>query len=325
MADEKEDDIIIDELPDEVIDSGEINSTEDDAKEKKEVKQLKKPVKRRGNDEQKRINELWLGKKEAIALAEQESLARQAERAEKMQWQGMAANFAEETIVAKRELLTNKLAVATTQEEVAKLTAALSKVEAEGAQIERYKIENQVNAKPQPQKQQAQEQQSLQEMPPAIQSWLNANQEWYDPSSEGYDQEKASDVKHFAQAVEREMVTSGRATEIGTKAYIKRINDYVAQNWSDDMDENEEEAAPVEKKKSYAAPVGNRSVQNPSPGARKEYKITQAEKEMALSLDSKGRDGKSLSDTDKIKRFVTLRERTPSSGPITIPSLKGAS
>ncbi len=331
MAGEKEDDIIIEELQDEVVDAGEIDST---VEEKKEIKQNLTPVKKRersgsdgnkkrGNDNQKQINALWLAKKEAIALAEQE-------RAEKSQWQGMAATFAEENIATKRELLTNKLAAATTQEEVAKITAALSKVEAEGAQIERYKIENQVGAK-QPQQQQRQPEQPptpvemnvddlYENMTPSGKAWLDNNRDWYDPQSDNYNADMAQDITLYAQALER----NPGNTPTGSRAYFNKINEYIKENWSDSVEENPDEAPVVEKKKSYAAPVGNRSAQNPAPGARKEYKITQAEKEFALSLDTKGKDGKPLSDTDKVKRFVTLREKIPASGPITNQSLKGA-
>ncbi len=90
------------------------------------------------------------------------------------------------------------------------------------------------------------------------------------------------------------------------------------------QDDGEEEPA-TPQKKSYAAPVGNRSASTQSPGGRKEYKITQTEKELALSLESKGKDGKPLSDSDKIKRFVSLRENTPTSGPISMKTIhKGA-
>ncbi len=79
---------------------------------------------------------------------------------------------------------------------------------------------------------------------------------------------------------------------------------------------------PIAPKKNYAAPVGNRNTQSPSLGARKEYKITQSEKEMALSLDMKDARGNSLSDNDKIKRFLDLREKVPADGPISMKTLR---
>ncbi len=142
---------------------------------------------------------------------------------------------------------------------------------------------------------------------------------------ENHDPEKSSDVNYYAKKLEQELINSGRGAEIGTRGYFNKINDYIKQNWSDDMRdeaEEEDEAPAAQQKRSYAAPVGNRNAQTPNPGGRKEYKISQQEKEMALSLDMRDKVGNSLSDNDKIKRFITLRESVPADGPISMKTLK---
>lgn len=333
---EKDDDIVVVEEPDTVVDAGEIDSTAEGEKEEKKVVQKKTPVKKRGNDQQKRLNELWLGKREAETEANRQAGIAAQERNKNTQYEQITASALEDSLNAKRELLTEKLANAKDQPEVAKLTAELTKVEAQSAQIERYKIENKVN--PQQKEQQPQQRQQVQEqvspdeiydrMSPSGKKWLDENSDWYDDNGENHDPEKSGDVKYYANTLEQELINKGRGAEIGTKAYFNKINDYIKQNWSDDMqdeadDEDEQPAAP--QKKNYAAPVGNRSAQSPSSGARKEYKISQSEKEMALSLDMKDTKGNSLSDNEKIKRFIGLRENTPSDGPISMKTMKKGS
>lgn len=329
--DEVEKDIVIVEEPEIVADTGEVDSSTED--EKPKVAQKKVPVKKRGNDQQKRLNEIWLGRKQAEEEANRQAAIAAQERAKNSQYEQITASALEENINTKRELLTERLSNAKDQAEVAKLTAELSKVEAQSAQIDRYKIENRIQ--PQKQEQQQQQPQQIQEavspnemyerMSPAGKKWLDENNDWYANDSENHDPEKSGDVKYYAQTLEQELIQSGRKAEIGTRAYFNKINDYIKQNWSDDMQEDtseEDEAPTTPQKRNYAAPVGNRSAQNPSPNARKEYKISQAEKEMALSLDMKDKTGNSLSDNDKIKRFINLRESVPPDGPISMKTLR---
>jgi hypothetical protein len=330
--DEIEDDVVIVEEPEAVVDVGEIDSTEEVKKEKEPVVQKKTPVKKRGNDQQKRLNEIWLGRKQAEEEANRQAAIATQERAKNAQYEQITASALEENINTKRELLTERLANAKDQAEVAKITAELTKVEAQGAQIDRYKIENKIQPqKPQEQQKQERHQEPAspdeiyERMSPSGKKWLDENNDWYADDSENHDPEKSGDVKYYAQTLEQELVRSGRGAEIGTRSYFNKINDYIKQNWSDNMPEetdDEEEAPSVQQKKNYAAPVGNRNAQTPNPGSRKEYKISQSEKEMALALDMKDKMGNPLSDNDKIKRFINLRESVPSDGPISMKTMK---
>lgn len=344
MADKKEknevedrDEPIITEEQDEeekVDSSEELDSSKEDEKEK--VVQKTKPSKKRGNDTQKRINELWMARKEAEEKASQSANLVASERAKNQEYEKITASALEESLKSKRELLKERLIRAEETNDSTKkaeITAELSQVEAQSAQIERYKIENQVNPtqKPQQKKETQQEQVSGEELyerlSPAGKKWMDDNSDWYDVESESHDPEKFSDITYYAQKLERELASQGRASEVGTRAYFKKIDDYIKDNWGESVsDENEdsEEEKSEEKpvKKSYATPVGNRSVGDKSNGTRKEYKITQTEKEMAISLPIKGKNGQEMSDADKIKRFVALREGTPSSGPISMKTIR---
>lgn len=331
--DEVENDITVVEEPEVSVDAGELDSSTDNEKEKEKVVQKTKPVRKRGNDNQKQINALWLKRKEAEEEANRQAGIAAQERAKTSQYEQITASALEENLNTKRELLTERLANAKDQTEVAKITAELTKVEAQSAQIDRYKIENRIQPQQKPQDQSQQQQQDMavspedayERMSPAGKKWLDENNDWYAVDSENHDSEKSGDVKYYAQTLERELLSSGRGAEIGTRAYFNKINDYIKQNWSDDMREDtsdEDEVLATPQKRNYAAPVGNRSVQNAPPNARKEYKISQSEKEMALSLDMKDKSGNSLSDNDKIKRFINLRESVPSDGPISMKTLR---
>lgn len=324
-----EEEITVVEAPDEVV-TGDIDSSKEDEKVKKEVKQT---TRRRGNSEDKRIKELWLQRKEAEAIANQQAQRADSERAKNVEYEKITASALEENLNTKRELLTDRLVRAEEAGDLkkkAEITAELSKIEAQAAQIDRYKIENQVRGTQQQptQPQQVQQQDSAsadelyERMSPAGKKWMDDNRDWYDANGENHDPEKASDITYYAQTLENEYRQSGRAAEIGTRGYFKKVDDYIKNNWGDDVNEVDEGSEAQPQKRSYAAPVGNRSVQAQPNGARKEYKISQAEKDMALSLDTKGKDGKPLSDSDKIRRFVSIRESIPPAGPISMTTLR---
>lgn len=327
---DKEDDIVVVEETEEGQAGGDIDSTREEEREKSE----KKVVRKRGNDNQKRINELWMARKAAEEAANLNAAQIVSERAKNSEYEKITAAALEENLSTKRELLTERLVRAQEagdNKKSAEITAELSKIEAQAAQIERYKIENQVRTSgAHPQNNGVQRQQSsddiYESLSPAGKRWMDENRDWYDASGDAHDPEKSADVTYYAQTLEGEYRDSGRGAEIGTRAYFKKIDDYIKNNWSDDdrasANEEEEDERPAPKR-SYAAPVGNRSAGTQSgAGQRKEYKITAAEKEMALSLEIKDRTGKPLSDGDKIKRFIAIREGTPSSGPISMATIK---
>lgn len=330
---EPEDEIVVIDEPQ--VTSGEIDSTEEE-ESTKEVKQKTKPVKKRGNDHQKRISELWMQRKEAEDLARKEAASATAERARNAEYEKITASALEENIATKRELLTERLQRAEEAGDTAakaKITAEMGKIEAQAAQMDRYKIENQVR-QPDNQRQQVQQRQQEEPVGPASfedlydslnetgKKWLDAKRDWYDNQSDNYDEERVADVTLYARGLEAAFERNGSGAPPGSKGYFRQIDDYIKQNWSDDVTDENEDPAP---RKNYAAPVGNRGSTPTQNGARKEFKITPAEKEMALSLDSKDKTGKPLSDADKIKRFLTVRDSIPSSGPISMATIrKGA-
>lgn len=343
-----EDILVIEENDPEVVVDGAIDSSKEDEEEKRKEKEKKARRgadnnSRRGEDSNKKIKAQWMKIKEKEAEALRNSQIAAAERAKNLEYEKITAAALEENLNTKRELLTERLYRAQESgdsKKSAEITVELGKIEAQAAQIERYKIENQISGKAQAQeKVHIQQQQDTapvssddlyDRMSPAGKKWLDENRDWYDASGEAHDPEKSADVTYYAQTLEAEYVNSGRGAEIGTRAYFKKIDDYIKNNWGDDMttadDDNEQTPAPQSQRKNYAAPVGNRNPNSPAnPNVRKEYKITQSEKEMALSLDAKDKTGKPLSDNEKIKRFISIREGTPQSGPISIKTInKGA-
>ncbi len=323
--DEKDDNILVVEDQDPIEDiSGEIDSSGEEEKDKK------RPVKKRGNDNQKRINELWMKRKEAEDEAGRQAAAAQSATAKSSEYERITASALEENINTKRELLTERLIRARESGDAkkdAEITAELSKIEAQAAQIERYKIENQVRTV---KKEDGNRHESQNQTPQTFddiyesqnkfgKEWLDKSRDWYDNSSDDYDHDRVSDVTLYARSLEENFVRNGNGFPPGSKGYFKQIDDYDKQNWGDEV---QEEEGKYPQKKNYAAPVGNRSAGSTPNSTRKEYKISQQEKEFALALNTKGKDGKPLSDDDKIKRFVSLREGTPASGPINMQSIR---
>ncbi len=298
----------------------------------KEQEKKKRTPKKRGNDRDKRINELWLKVKEKEDEVRRTNDIASSERAKNGEYEKITASALEENINTKRELLTERLIRAQENGDTkksAEITAELSKVEAQSAQIERYKLESQVQGQKQPpaERQDEKKLQSPDEvyerMSPSGKKWLDDNNDWYDANGENHDPEKSADVTYYAQTLEAEYKASGRTAEIGTRAYFRKIDDYIKNNWDNDMEDSEEPQ--TQSRKDYAAPVGNRH-NSPSSPTKKEYKITQSEKEFALSRDTKDSSGKPLSDNDKLKRFIKMRENVPANGPISMKTItnKGA-
>lgn len=324
-----EEEINVVEVPEEqeTVSTGEVDSSAEDEKEKKKARRGADGNKKRGNDASKKINDLWLKVQHAnseSALAKKQANDAAAKNSE---YEKITAAALEENLNTKRELLKERLVRAQENDDktkVAEFTAELSKIEAQSAQIERYKIENQVKSPQEKQKEPSTQEEQVQQplsvddlydrMNAVGKKWIDDNRDWYDPSSESYNEEMAQDVTLYAQSLER--IPGGFPA--GTKGYFKQINEYIKQNWSDAVEEDEEPVEKTPPQKTYSAPVGNRGLsQTPTQGQRKEYKITQAEKEMALNSPAKGKDGRPLSDADKIKRFISIREGTPKEGPIS--------
>lgn len=316
---------------DEKDDQKEIDSTKDD--EKKEVVQKKKPVRKRGNSANQKINQLWQD-----AKRKQEEL--RAANAKNSEYEKITASALEESINSKRELIKERLARAQESDDhakIAELTSELSRVDAQAAQFERYKLEHRVhgdkNQQKQPQQVREEGYEDEPSPPPSFddlyerqnkagKAWLEGNRDWYDSDSDNYDEDKVADVTYYAQSLEQMFARTGQGFPPGSRGYFSAIDKYIKENWGENVQEDEEEhVQPAPKIKSYAAPVGNRGAGN-GQQKKKEYKITRDEKEMAINMKMKGKDGRELSDDEKIKRFVQLRESTPSSGPISAKNIR---
>lgn len=339
---EKDDDIsIVEAIESESVDvegeSKDLDSTKDDEKPKVAQKTKVEHKKRggggkRGNDGDVRIKELWAKAKEKEAMLAHA----QSKNAE---YEKITASALEESINYKRELLKDRIVrakEADDSQKEAELLAELSKVDAQAAQIDRYKLEKSVNQQEKPRPQQEQEYDYSSQSPASFddiyerqnrvgKEWLEKNKDWYDSDADDYDEDKVSDVTYYAQSLEANFARSGTGFPPGSKGYFAAIDKYIKENWSDNQvteENNDEQEISAPKSKHYAAPVGNRNASPNNPVKKKEYKITRDEREMAIHMKMKGKDGRELPDDEKIKRFVQLRETTPQSGPISIKDVR---
>lgn len=327
--------VIVDDPQEEVETSGDIDSSRDEETEKKEKKSRRggDGNQKRGNDAQKRLNTLWQKKKEEQQQKEAALRDLAAERTRSAEMTKITSSALEDSLNAKKELLTERLVRAQESEDhkkVAEITGEMSKVEAQSARLEQYKMENQINSKtdtPNARHSQNTREEATptpdevyENMSPAGKAWLDSNRDWFDQEGEGYDAEKAADVVYYAGLLERE----GRFP-IGTRAYFKQIDTYIKENWEEGEEDVSEDPKPTPKpgfkQTTQSAPVSRGGSGKPS-GGGKQYKLTQSEKEMALSMDAYDKSGRSLSETDKIKKFIGLKETTPGSGPISMKTIR---
>lgn len=330
MADQEiEDEIVIADEPEIVVEGdepeiekkpndGSVDSTDDDVEE-----QRKKKRKRGGGNAQAKIKELWQREQDSKAEIARLKAEKQAEATKAGKYQEIAVNNAEANLTTQKKLLEQELRYAhetADSAKIAKITSDLSQVQADEAQLKRYKMESSINARPDapavadtPARATQTETSTLDDLyengTASTRNWLDSNREWFDSESDGFDEEKAADVADFARNLERKLATQGRAEEVQTAAYYRRINEYIKENWSDT--DEEEDVAPV--KKSFnrgnggAAPVTSRAPNTKPAGAKKEIKMSVAERDFAVSLNLRHPNGTDYSDAEKIKAYVRNR------------------
>lgn len=285
-------------------------------------KPQKKTKSRRGNTESTRITKLLWEKQEALDREASARAELEAVRASNAQYEGIAAQSLEDGFSTKRDLLTQQLRDAHTEGDAAKIaktTSELSKVEAQAAQMERYKLEKSAKPAQQPQKPVATAQQQSDGMSfddlydngnTEMRNWLDSNRDWFHQDSENYNQEMVEDITTKANRLEQEWQRSGRGSEIGTRAYFKAMNRYINENWG-----NEDEPVtknPTPGQKGYAAPVNGRQSPNGANPKRETVTIAGWEKNIAINTplihESGPNKGKSLSDDEKIKVYIGNRK-----------------
>lgn len=331
---ELEDDSVVVSIPDsdddgseEVkLDDGSVDSSEE------EEKPAQRKKRKRGNDAQKAIKEQWKKVQDAErARADAEALAA-AESQRAKTFEGITENALTDQFKTARELAMYKLRDAKARddiEEETRIMAEISELDAQSAQLKRYKIENETRKEPV----KAQREETADEpvvgfdafyekSPPATRKFMDENKEWLDPSSDDYDEEKTQDVIAYGANLERELAAQGRGAEIGTIAYYKKLNKYIKENWDDEMEDETEEEAPIKKtfgKQQTAAPVNGRSSGN---GVSKpnSVKLSKAEVDFALSMPLKHPNGREYTDQEKLKAHAISKRNTSESGAITVNS-----
>lgn len=325
---EIEDDIIIVDEPDADVDAeedapaekpadGSVDSSDDDAEEQRKKKR------KRGGNPQAKIKELWQREQDSKAEIAHLKQAAHAEKVKAGKYQEIAVNNAEANLTTQKKLLEQELRYAhevADSAKIAKITSDLSQVQADEAQLKRYKMESAINATPalEPEPKQAARAaeptaSTLDDLyengTASTRNWLDSNREWFDSESEDFDEEKAGDVADFARNLERKLAQQGRAEEVQTASYYRRINEYIKENWSDS--EIAEDVAPVKKTfnrgNGGAAPVISRAPNTQRSNAKKEIKMSVAERNLAVSLNLRHPNGVDYTDAEKIKAYVSNR------------------
>lgn len=309
------------------LDDGSVDSSEE------EEKPTQKRKRKRGNDGQKAIKESWQKVRDA-ERARQEAEALAANESERARtFENITENALTGQFQTARELAMYKLRDAKAREDIeeeTRIMAEISQLDAQAAQLKRYKIENETRKEPvKPQREEVQDgpiegfDAFYRQSPPATRKFMDENKSWLDANSEDYDEEKTQDVIAYGANLEKELAAQGRAAEIGTIAYYKKLNKYIKENWDDnEMEDEAEDEAPVKKtfgKQQTAAPVGGRA-----PSGNKEkagsVRLSKAEVDFALSMPLKHPNGKEYTDQEKLKAHAISKRSTSESGAITVNS-----
>lgn len=296
--------------------NGEVDSSDDEEEERRKKKR------KRGGNPQAKIKELWQREQDSkarIQQLEQEKI-QSDQRAGK--FQEIAVTNAEANLNAQKQFLESELRVAhetADAAKIAKVTSQLSQVQADEAQLKRYKTETFIEGKPVVQQQQQPIRQQVEQAPQnnntlddlydngtqSTRKWLDENRSWFDSESEDFDEDRASDVTDFARNLEQKLIREGRPEEIQTSAYYRRINEYIRENFSDEGAEPEKKS--FNRPSGGAAPVNSRS-QNTQ--QKKPVTISLAEKNMALSLNLRHPNGVDYTDPEKIRAYVAGKSDT---------------
>lgn len=310
------------------IDDGSVDSSDDDEKPAKVSKKRK-----RGNDAQKAIKEQWKKVQDAERRAEEAERRAEAESQRAKTFEGITENALTGQFQAERERAMMKLRDAKAREDIeaeTKYMAEISELDAQSAQLKRYKIENETRKEPvKAQREESQDEPVVgyeafyEKSPPAQKKWMQENREWLDPDSDDYDEEKTQDIITYGANLDRELDAQGRGAEKGTIAYFKKLNKYIKENWDDsEMEDEADDEAPVKKvfgKQQTAAPVGGRSSGNSAEKAGS-VRLTKSEVDFALSMPLRHPNGREYSDNEKLKAHALSKRNTPATGAITMSS-----
>lgn len=268
-----------------------------------------KPKKRKG----RKANEAIREAKEQRAAAEEYAfkLHQENERLKAEKAQLTENNLSQYETSAKEQLERAKLDLKTAHEAgdsdgIVAAQLALSRANYILNRVEEHKFLNNNNDKPKADQEEPAPQRPQQVANPVRDKWLQANP-WFDSNSADFDEEMADDIKIYATQLNSQLKASGRAAEIGTKAYFKTIDDYKKRTW----DEEEAGASsagglPPNSPPSRDIP-GNRGKQSST------IKLSPQQVEAAKMMNlTDPRTGRRLSDEEHLKAYAKALKTQPS-------------
>ena len=309
------------------VDDGSVDSSEEDSQVAKTAKKRK-----RGNNGEKVIKEQWKKIQDAQRRLQETENRLEAEAERAKTFEGITENALTGQFQAARELAMMKLRDAKAREDIeaeTKYMAEISELDAQSAQLKRYKIENETRKPAEKEARGEPEQEPVvgfdafyEKSPPATRKFMDENKDWLDPNSDNYDEEKTQDIIAFGANLERELAAQGRGAEIGTVAYYKKLNKYIKENWDEEMEDESTEEAPIKKtfgKQQTAAPVNGRGTGATVPKSGS-VRLSKSEVDFALSMPLKHPNGREYTDDEKLKAHSLSKRNTPESGAITVNS-----
>ncbi len=129
-------------------------------------------------------------------------------------------------------------AQAAAQTEVARIASELNDVKAWKAQ----------NPTPKPgETQQVQQPRQVQQpvkLAEPVKQWIDSRP-WFDERNDDYDEDMHFEAVEFARTLESRLVRQGKQDEINTKAYFDKIDQHMAQEFPEQLGDDEDETPPV--------------------------------------------------------------------------------
>lgn len=149
---------------------------------------------------------------------------------------------------------------------------------------------------------------------PVRDKWVSSNG-WFDNDSEDYDDEMAADARSYATGLEAKMRRENTPELIGTRAYFRRIDEYMKENYPDRFDGDSPNRTPPMKgeRNGVTAPVRNGSLGGKkSGGGGNKIVLTRAEYDVAMSLGNssagQNADGTRKSERELAQMYIKQRD-----------------
>lgn len=149
---------------------------------------------------------------------------------------------------------------------------------------------------------------------PVRDKWVASNP-WFDESADDFDDELAADARSYATNLEQRMQREGTPELIGTRAYFKKIDDYMRESYPEKFaDAGANRTPPMRADRNGVTPPTRSNVLGgqKTGGASNKIVLSRAEYEVAMSLGNtaagKNSDGTRKTEKELAQMYIRQRD-----------------